>query len=155
MLMEGGHISKVGAGLQSLKQIIPLLMADNVHSLCLHCNEISKIECLSHLQALKDLNLSANAITDIEGLQNLRSLTSLNLASNRIQVLNGLQGLGHLQSLNLAHNFISTLSGLTALQVPPPMHLQHHLCCSTSVKCFTPHASSPRCPGQLRVLGPV
>ncbi|BDA41828.1 probable centriolin at N-terminal half [Coccomyxa sp. Obi] len=114
--MEGGHISKVGEGLQSLKQIVPLLMADNVHSLCLHCNEISKIECLSHLQALRDLNLSANAITNIEGLQNLRSLRSLNLASNRIQNLNGLQGLSQLQSLNLAHNFISTLSGLTALQ---------------------------------------
>ena len=126
--MEGGHISKVGAGLQSLQEIVPLLTADNVHTLCLHCNEISKIECLSHLQALKDLNLSANAITDIEGLQNLRSLKSLNLASNRIQSLTGLQGLGQLQSLNLAHNFISTLSGLTAIQVSLLMRLQYCPC---------------------------
>ncbi|CAL8460859.1 g390 [Coccomyxa elongata] len=92
----------------SLKQIVPLLMADNVHSLCLHCNEISKIECLSHLQALRDLNLSANAITDIEGLQNLRSLTSLNLASNRIQG-------GQLHRLDLRDNLISSLQELAVL----------------------------------------
>lgn len=119
--MENGHISRVGAGLQSLQEIVPSLVPENVHALCLHGNDISKMEGLSQLQALTDLNLSANAITVMEGLQNLRNLRILNLASNRIQSIEALQGLNQLQSLNLAHNFISTLSGLTALlvQLPP------------------------------------
>lgn len=118
--MEGEHVSKVGAGLQSLQQIVPALLAKNLHSLCLHGNEISRIEGLEHLTNLRDLNVSANSLSEIGGLQNLSSLTSLNLASNRIHNIQGLAGLNQLKSLNLAHNFISSLSGLSTLQVPCP-----------------------------------
>jgi Leucine-rich repeat (LRR) protein len=118
--MDEEYVSKVGAGLQSFRILIPEVKTENVRSLCLHGNEISTLDGLEQFTNLVDLNLSANALSEMEGLQNLRNLRSLNLASNRIQHISGMQGMSQLESLNLAHNFITSLSGLAALQVRCP-----------------------------------
>ena len=124
--MESVHISRIGAGVQSLHPLVSELRGKHVQSLCLHANSISKLESLHMLQGLEDLNLSSNQLRDIDGLHTLTSLTSLNLASNRVCSLDKLRPLSSLQSLNLSYNSIAHLSGLSGFQVLPfpsaPVH---------------------------------
>uniref|UniRef100_A0A4W3IPK8 Leucine-rich repeat and coiled-coil domain-containing protein 1 n=1 Tax=Callorhinchus milii TaxID=7868 RepID=A0A4W3IPK8_CALMI len=86
-----------------------------VQSLNLHCNQISKLEGLSHLWQLRHLDLSSNQIVRIEGLGNLISLRTLNLSCNLITQVEGLNGLVNLTKLNLSYNGITDLSGFLYL----------------------------------------
>ena len=115
--MDGTHISRIGAGIQNLKRFVSGLSSRHVQTLCLHANQISRIEGLQVLQGLREANLSSNAISRLEGLQALTALSSLNVASNRISSIDNLEGLPSLEHLNLSYNSIAHLSGLSALQV--------------------------------------
>ncbi|XP_053571880.1 leucine-rich repeat and coiled-coil domain-containing protein 1 [Bombina bombina] len=86
-----------------------------LHSLNLHCNQISKIEGLGHLYNLQYLDLSSNLITKIEGLDSLPCLHSLNLSCNKLIRVEGLEKLLNLKKLNLSYNRIHDLSGLISL----------------------------------------
>ena len=115
--MDGTHISRIGAGIQNLKRFVSGLSSRHVQTLCLHANQISRIEGLQVLQGLREANLSSNAITRLEGLQALTALSSLNVASNRLSSIDNLERLPSLEHLNLSYNSIAHLSGLSALQV--------------------------------------
>ena len=118
--MESSRVSRIGAGLTSLSKVVSELKGQNLHTLCLHANSISRIEGLHMLRDLRDLNLSSNHISQMDGLQTLTALTSLNLASNRLTRVDNSHHLVSLQSLNLAYNAIAHLSGLSGLQVQIP-----------------------------------
>lgn len=115
-----GSVSCIGQGLVSISQVPDLHRLTSLRSLCLHGNNITRIEGLQQLAGLADLNLSSNAIDAIDpsALRGLSSLTSLNLASNRLQSISGLDGLSSLEVLNLSYNYLTSLSGLSALQGP-------------------------------------
>ncbi|XP_069816024.1 leucine-rich repeat and coiled-coil domain-containing protein 1 [Dendropsophus ebraccatus] len=105
------------------KQITSLLevtLSAHLLSVNLHCNQISRIEGLSHLHRLQHLDLSSNLISRIEGLDSLISLQSLNLSCNRLTAVEGLQHLLNLKKVNLSYNRIHDLSGLI------PLHGQKH-----------------------------
>uniref|UniRef100_A0A4W3I6D1 Leucine-rich repeat and coiled-coil domain-containing protein 1 n=1 Tax=Callorhinchus milii TaxID=7868 RepID=A0A4W3I6D1_CALMI len=93
----------------------PIPINSKVQSLNLHCNQISKLEGLSHLWQLRHLDLSSNQIVRIEGLGNLISLRTLNLSCNLITQVEGLNGLVNLTKLNLSYNGITDLSGFLYL----------------------------------------
>ena len=57
---------------------------ENLKSLCLNGNSISKIEGLENQNELTRLLLTGNEITKIEGLENLRNLQELYLNNNNI-----------------------------------------------------------------------
>ena len=109
-------LSRVGGGLTSMQQVPELFSCQSLRTICLHGNNISVIEALSHLPALVELNLSSNCIYSLHNIGSLSALTSLNLASNRLSSLEGLGGLVRLARLNVAHNFIDSLAGLATLQ---------------------------------------
>ncbi|XP_072267083.1 leucine-rich repeat and coiled-coil domain-containing protein 1 isoform X3 [Pyxicephalus adspersus] len=100
------------------KQITSLLevtMNSVLHSINLHCNQISKIEGLAHLRNLQHLDLSSNLISRIEGLDSLIHLQSLSLSCNNLTRIEGLDKLLNLRKLNLSYNRIHDLSGLIPL----------------------------------------
>ena len=111
-------VSHIGEGLSSCAHVPGLLSMTSLRSLCLHGNNITRIEAIQQLHGLQDLNLSSNCITSIENLGGLSSLTSINLASNRLMHVTGLDGLASLTSLNLSYNGLTSISGLTALHGP-------------------------------------
>ncbi|GMH35963.1 hypothetical protein BSKO_03831 [Bryopsis sp. KO-2023] len=111
------RLSRVGEGLSSLSRVTgDLVFSVRLTSINLHANNISRIDGLDSLIALRELNLSSNCVTSLSGLPVLPNLRVLNLASNRIRNLDGLQKLVKLEKLNLAHNYLTTLSGIDALQ---------------------------------------
>lgn len=110
--------SCIGRGLISPYQVSELQQLTGLRSLCLHGNNLPRIEGISQLVLLEDLNLSSNAITSISGLDGLAHLTSLNLASNKLTVIAGLEGLSNLSTLNVSYNYVSSIAGLSALQGP-------------------------------------
>uniref|UniRef100_A0A670IFQ8 Leucine-rich repeat and coiled-coil domain-containing protein 1 n=1 Tax=Podarcis muralis TaxID=64176 RepID=A0A670IFQ8_PODMU len=93
---------------------IPL--SSELHTLNLHCNQISRIESLGHMLNLQHLDLSSNRIHRIEGLSSLTNLRTLNLACNLITKVEGLEKLFNLTRLNLSYNRIHDLTGLLYLR---------------------------------------
>lgn len=80
-------LTRIGAGLVSCFQVPELqhpTAAHTLRSVCLHANNLTRMEGLEHLSSLQELNLSSNAVTQIEGLQGLSRLVTLNLASNQL-----------------------------------------------------------------------
>nr|XP_020663762.1 leucine-rich repeat and coiled-coil domain-containing protein 1 [Pogona vitticeps] len=108
-----GELSLMDKGIKSLGE---LPLSSELHTLNLHCNQISRIEGLSHLSNLQHLDLSSNHIASIEGLSSLANLRTLNLACNLITKVEGLEKLFSLTKLNLSYNRIHDLSGLLHLR---------------------------------------
>eukprot|EP00062_Callorhinchus_milii_P017545 gi/632970043/ref/XP_007901421.1/ PREDICTED: leucine-rich repeat and coiled-coil domain-containing protein 1 isoform X2 [Callorhinchus milii] len=121
-----------------------------VQSLNLHCNQISKLEGLSHLWQLRHLDLSSNQIVRIEGLGNLISLRTLNLSCNLITQVEGflyLHGAGHkLSFLDLHSNCISTFDHL--------LQCMTGLCCLSDLTLVKDGRGNPVCqtPGYRELL---
>ena len=76
---------------------------------------LSRIDSVSRLTGLEDLNLSSNQIEDLGPLRGLKKLVVLDLSNNRITNLIPLRGLQKLQYLHLGHNQIKSLNQLLAL----------------------------------------
>uniref|UniRef100_A0ABM5GC05 Leucine-rich repeat and coiled-coil domain-containing protein 1 isoform X1 n=1 Tax=Pogona vitticeps TaxID=103695 RepID=A0ABM5GC05_9SAUR len=108
-----GELSLMDKGIKSLGE---LPLSSELHTLNLHCNQISRIEGLGHLSNLQHLDLSSNHIASIEGLSSLANLRTLNLACNLITKVEGLEKLFSLTKLNLSYNHIHDLSGLLHLR---------------------------------------
>ncbi|CAI5779306.1 leucine-rich repeat and coiled-coil domain-containing protein 1 isoform X1 [Podarcis lilfordi] len=108
-----GELSLMDKGVKSLAEI-PL--SSELHTLNLHCNQISRIESLGHMLNLQHLDLSSNRIHRIEGLSSLTNLRTLNLACNLITKVEGLEKLFNLTRLNLSYNRIHDLTGLLYLR---------------------------------------
>jgi hypothetical protein len=113
-------VSCVAAGLVSIGQVPRLASLTGLKRLCLHGNSITRVDSLSGLCALLELNLSSNAIANIEptSLRGLSRLTSLDLASNRLHAVQGLEGLSSLANVNLSYNYLTSIAGLSALAGP-------------------------------------
>ena len=71
---------------------------------------LSKLENLSHLTNLKELDLSRNQIQKIEGLEDLKNLKVLDLSENNINKIEGLEHLTKLEDLNLKGYSYSSIS---------------------------------------------
>jgi len=72
---EGGQaeeelvVSLIGQGLSSCTQVPVLQQQPGLTSVCLHGNNITSTEGISHLSRLQHLNLSSNAVASLDGLQ--------------------------------------------------------------------------------------
>uniref|UniRef100_A0A8D2KQE0 Leucine-rich repeat and coiled-coil domain-containing protein 1 n=1 Tax=Varanus komodoensis TaxID=61221 RepID=A0A8D2KQE0_VARKO len=112
-----------------------LPLSSELHTLNLHCNQISRIERLDHLVNLQHLDLSSNCIHWIEGLSSLSNLRILNLACNLITKVEGLEKLFNLTKLNLSYNRIDDLTGFLYLRGPnyKISHIELHSNCIGNV----------------------
>ncbi|NXD72217.1 LRCC1 protein, partial [Eolophus roseicapillus] len=95
--------------------LLEVSLSSELHTLNVHCNCITKIEGLGHLQNLQHLDLSSNQIRRIEGLSSLANLRTLSLSCNLITKVEGLEKLYNLTMLNLSYNHIHDLSGFQCL----------------------------------------
>jgi Leucine-rich repeat (LRR) protein len=80
---------------------------------------LHRLDLLSDLAALQNLNLRGTKVSDVSPLAALTALQSLNLRGARVRDVSPLSGLTALQSLDLTGaqvSDVSPLSGLTALQ---------------------------------------
>ncbi|KAM9198713.1 leucine-rich repeat and coiled-coil domain-containing protein 1 isoform 7-T8 [Dugong dugon] len=107
-----GDLCLLDKGLRSISE---LSLDSTLHTINLHCNNISKIKAIDHIWNLQHLDLSSNQISQIEGLSTLTNLCTLNLSCNLITKIEGLEELINLTKLNLSYNQISDLSGLIPL----------------------------------------
>ncbi|XP_037748285.1 leucine-rich repeat and coiled-coil domain-containing protein 1 isoform X2 [Chelonia mydas] len=107
-----GELSLMDKGIGSLLEIT---LCSELHTINLHCNQISKIEGLGHIWNLQHLDLSSNQINQIEGLSTLTNLRTLNLSCNLITKVEGLEKLHNLTKLNLSYNRIHDLTGFLDL----------------------------------------
>ncbi|XP_005299452.1 leucine-rich repeat and coiled-coil domain-containing protein 1 isoform X2 [Chrysemys picta bellii] len=108
-----GELSLMDKGIGSLLEIT---LSSELHTINLHCNQISKIEGLGHIQNLQHLDLSSNQINQIEGLSTLTNLRTLNLSCNLITKVEGfldLRGTCHkISHIDLHSNCISSINHL-------------------------------------------
>ncbi|XP_027702783.1 LOW QUALITY PROTEIN: leucine-rich repeat and coiled-coil domain-containing protein 1-like [Vombatus ursinus] len=101
---------------KAICSLLEVSLSSKLHTINLHCNNISKIEGLCHLLNLRHLDLSSNQISQIEGLNTLTNLCTLNLACNFITKVEGLEKLLNLTRLNLSYNHIHDLQGFLYLR---------------------------------------
>ncbi|XP_038601317.1 leucine-rich repeat and coiled-coil domain-containing protein 1 isoform X4 [Tachyglossus aculeatus] len=99
-----------------LRSLLEVSFSSSLHTINLHCNQISKIESLDHVWNLQHLDLSSNQIKQIEGLSSLTNLRTLNLSCNLITKVEGLEKLFNLTRLNLSFNRIHDLHGFLDLR---------------------------------------
>ncbi|XP_044862072.1 leucine-rich repeat and coiled-coil domain-containing protein 1 isoform X2 [Mauremys mutica] len=127
-----GELSLMDQGVGSL---LDITLSSELHTINLHCNQISKIEGLGHIQNLQHLDLSSNQINQIEGLSTLTNLRTLNLSCNLIRKVEGLEKLHNLTKLNLSYNHIHDLSGFLDLRGTSHKisHIDLHSNCISSI----------------------
>ncbi|XP_024061838.2 leucine-rich repeat and coiled-coil domain-containing protein 1 isoform X1 [Terrapene carolina triunguis] len=127
-----GELSLMDKGIGSLLEIT---LSSELHTINLHCNQISKIEGLGHIQNLQHLDLSSNQINQIEGLSTLTNLRTLNLSCNLITKVEGLEKLHNLTKLNLSYNRIHDLTGFLDLRgtCHKVSHIDLHSNCINSI----------------------
>ncbi|XP_053874848.1 leucine-rich repeat and coiled-coil domain-containing protein 1 isoform X1 [Malaclemys terrapin pileata] len=127
-----GELSLMDKGIESLLEIT---LSSELHTINLHCNQISKIEGLGHILNLQHLDLSSNQINQIEGLSTLTNLRTLNLSCNLITKVEGLEKLHNLSKLNLSYNRIHDLTGFLDLRgtCHKISHIDLHSNCISSI----------------------
>ncbi|XP_075776565.1 leucine-rich repeat and coiled-coil domain-containing protein 1 isoform X3 [Pelodiscus sinensis] len=127
-----GELSLMDKGIGSLLEIT---LSSELHTVNLHCNQISKIEGLGHIRSLQHLDLSSNQINQIEGLSTLTNLRTLNLSCNLITKVEGLGKLHNLTKLNLSYNRIHDLTGFLDLRGASHKinHIDLHSNCISSI----------------------
>ena len=87
---------------------------------------LESIPDLSALENLKTLDLSHNSISRIEGVYGLRQLETLRLADNEISAIRRIGPLHSLKSLDLSHNLITRVEGLKTLKNLQELNLSHN-----------------------------
>lgn len=98
-------------------------------------NKISKIQGVSGLQYLRNIELGGNRIRVIEGLENLPSLEQLWLGKNKITSLSpGLSALTNLKILSIQSNRITSLEGLEHLAALEELYISHNGIASLSTE---------------------
>ena len=113
-----------------------------ITSLDLHLRDgekgkIRRIENLSKLPLLQQLNLSYNAVSRVEGLASLRFLVELNLAENSLSRIEGIFHMQHLERLNLCGNRIERLpSRLSSLPLSALRLNRNRLCDLQDLEVF-------------------
>nr|XP_048697057.1 leucine-rich repeat and coiled-coil domain-containing protein 1 isoform X2 [Caretta caretta] len=127
-----GELSLMDKGIGSLLEIT---LSSELHTINLHCNQISRIEGLGHIWNLQHLDLSSNQINQIEGLSTLTNLRTLNLSCNLITKVEGLEKLHNLTKLNLSYNRIHDLTGFLDLRGTSHKisHIDLHSNCISSI----------------------
>lgn len=88
-----------------------------LQEIALHQFDIERIECLDlYCKDLRILLLQNNQISKIENVSKLKALKYLNLALNNIKVIEGLEFCEDLEKLDLTVNFIEDLNCLDKLK---------------------------------------
>lgn len=83
-------------------------------------NKISKIENLTHLSSLSNINLSSNLITDCPSLHTkLGKISSIDLSLNGIKTLKGFEKLYSLESLDVSSNQITDIDEMKHIGLLP------------------------------------
>ena len=98
---------------------------ESVYKLQMPHMGIRKIEGLSLLPNLTELDLSSNHISKIEGLEKLEQLKKLTLANNEISKLQNLSSLASLESLRLDGNKIANVDDVRCLENLPSLRSLH------------------------------
>ena len=89
-------------------------MVSTLEEICLHQQEIERIEGLGHIcRHLKILYMQNNLVSKLENLHRLKELEYANFAVNNIRKIENLQRCESLQKLDLTVNFIDKSSLLT------------------------------------------
>jgi len=101
--------------MNKIKKIEGLTALKNLVEINLAQNEINSMIGLSGLKMLRFLNLEVNQITKIEGLNGCENLEVLNLNNNQIACIENLSELKKLKKLTLFRNKITKISGLDGL----------------------------------------
>merc|ERR1712037_314139 len=86
-----------------------------VECLCLRNNLVRKMENLSMLTTLTELDLYDNILKKMEGIDTLTNLTMIELGANRIRKIENLETIKGLQELYLAGNKISKIENIKTL----------------------------------------
>ncbi|VTR63286.1 Internalin-A precursor [Actinobacillus pleuropneumoniae] len=103
-------------------------MATELTWLQLNGNQIAKIQPLSKLTKLKNLELASNRFSDLSPLKTLsKSLTSLNIGSNGISDLRALEGMTQMIALSAENNQIKKLDPLKKMSNLSSLNLNSNL----------------------------
>src|SRR5690606_5662162 len=98
------RLTALAAGGRGISDLTGLEYAQNLRVLDLSGNDLTDIDALSGLTALRELYLEDNAISDLGPLSFLRDLRILDLAGNLVTDLRPLANLSLLTELNLSEN---------------------------------------------------
>ena len=96
---------------------------EQLQTLCLDNNVISRIENLGHLTNLIWLDLSFNNITKIEGLETLVNLKDLTLYHNQIEDIENLDFNTNIECLSLGKNRVKSLDCVGYLRGFPKLRM--------------------------------
>jgi len=97
-----------------------LRLAPGLTELNLSSNSISKIEHLTGLPHLRNIDFSENRIKDIENLHTkIGQISSLNLSNNKIRNLHGLSKLYSVTNLDVSNNKLRTLADVSTVTSLP------------------------------------
>jgi len=104
--LEHNHISNMAA--------LQLWHLENLRSLYLGNNEVSKLEGINHLQHLREINLNRNRIkaVDDDAFYGMSSVRSLSIEENGLKSLAHFEHLTFLHSLHLTTNRIADFSDI-------------------------------------------
>lgn len=122
------HVSSLDLHLRDgkkgkIRRIENLSKLPNLLQLNLSFNALGRMEGLSSLRLLLELNLAENCLTRIEGIFHLRQLERLNLCGNQIErIPSSLSSLQALEALRLNRNSLCVLSDLQHLRSLPALH---------------------------------
>ncbi|MCR4950800.1 MAG: leucine-rich repeat domain-containing protein, partial [Solobacterium sp.] len=119
--------------------------ADKLTTLEMPYNNISSIDNLAAMTALREVNLSGNQITNIDALSGHTSLTQLNLNDNQIGSIEPLLECVYLQKLYLRGNDIADLSPLQYCSELNTLNLNGN----TSISDLSPLA---KCAAKMQTL---
>jgi len=102
--LEHNHISNM--------TVLQLWHLENLRSLYLANNEITKVEGINHLTHLREINLNRNRIrmVDDEAFYGMTSVRELSMEENGLKTLSNLEHLTFLHSLHLTSNRIADFS---------------------------------------------
>lgn len=126
IILQTRSLFQCHQGLLSLRHIRHLEKMTQLRSLNVHMNSIARVEGLSTLHNLVELDLSANELHTLDPhcFDGLHRLRKLNLSSNYLTVIPAdvLAPLRALQWLSVAFNELSDVAGLRCIPVTARLH---------------------------------
>ncbi|XP_026661486.2 protein phosphatase 1 regulatory inhibitor subunit PPP1R7 homolog isoform X2 [Phoenix dactylifera] len=100
-------------------------ISNTLEELYVSKNEVTKMEELEHLDALRILELGSNRLRVMENLQTLKNLQELWLGRNRIRMVN-LCGLKCIRKISLQSNRLTSMTGFQECIALEELYLSHN-----------------------------
>ncbi len=118
------HLTLSNCGLTTIAE---LEGAPNLTYLDLSDNGgLRKLDALSNIYSLTELNLSANAIVDLSSLSKLNNLEKLDVSHNALPSVNGIATCTKLNWLNADYNQLTSINGLESLPLLSYLSLDYN-----------------------------